>query len=180
MKCVTPRAIAHSLIACATRRRDVEVELLSVADGGDELGVDVLRQLVAHLAHAKGVDAEVFGGALGRGRLSFMAAGVRTSRSVISREHRLAGRYGGWHCVEASCEWSGRLAVSRRKCIAIHAKSANFGSTFNRNGATVTVFDYKMMYRRRTCIRWPQAAGRTAFGPERAQLQVLVAAARIR
>lgn len=40
------------------RGGDVGVELLSEADGGAELGEDVLRQLGAHLLHTKGVDAE--------------------------------------------------------------------------------------------------------------------------
>src|SRR5947207_2203712 len=40
-------------------RRDVDVQLFPEANGGEELGVDLRRQLVAHLTRAKSVDAEI-------------------------------------------------------------------------------------------------------------------------
>ena len=43
------------------RGRDSEIELAAESHGFGELGVDLLRQLAAHLARAEGVDAEVGG-----------------------------------------------------------------------------------------------------------------------
>ena len=41
-------------------RRNLDVKFFSEADGRDEFDINVLRQLVAHLPRAKGVDSEVF------------------------------------------------------------------------------------------------------------------------
>ena len=75
-------------------RRDLDVELFSVADGGDELGVHVLRQLVAHLARAEGVDAEVLRCArvravfVERGRQADLAFGDLTHDGFSGRQRR--------------------------------------------------------------------------------------------
>ena len=89
-------------------RRDLEIELLSVTDGRDELGVHVLRQLVAHLARAEGVDPEI-----GRGRLMPRAFAVVAGRLGDARDHvtqRGLTRWvsGGGH--------GSRLGNGRREC----------------------------------------------------------------
>ena len=74
-------------------RRDVEVELFAVTNRVDELRVRFARQLVAHLSHAKRVDPEILGGALGCGFAVHVGWGVDFTLGDFA-QNRLAGRYG--------------------------------------------------------------------------------------
>src|SRR5438552_6265671 len=58
-------------------RRDRQIELLSVSDRGGETGENLLRELVAQLADAEGIDAEVLGG---RAWYSILVEARRDSR----------------------------------------------------------------------------------------------------
>jgi hypothetical protein len=97
VKCVTPFSIAQSLIASATGRGDVGVELLPEADGRLELLVDLLRQPVAHLARAEGVvpkyaDVGVGGRVAGAVAVDRGADGGTGSGHLAQRELARGGR----------------------------------------------------------------------------------------
>ena len=65
-------------------RRDVDVQLLPEANGREELGVDLRRQLVAHLTRAKGVDTEILRDACTGHWTAVVGAAVRAGSTVGS------------------------------------------------------------------------------------------------
>src|ERR1043166_5002234 len=73
---------------------DVEVELLSHAHRRDELPVGVRRQLVTHLARAKGVTAEVVGNGCREGRV-WVEGGARSGYFERGKTRRGHGREEG-------------------------------------------------------------------------------------
>ena len=149
------------------RRSDIEIEFLAESNGRDEFGVDVLRELVAHLLRTQSVHPEV----VGSGNRPSAGGVIAGHSDHTGADRSCGGRPRGVRCRHVGHDWlegGKNLMRSKKRPIYKSTQQFPFQQCIKKQTAMESVLIWRS-FRRRACALPPTQKlppGQTPDGPD--------------